>query len=407
MALFIFARYRRDGIVTFNTFNPFSQFNAGASIPGDEPVFVLPLTDNGSGVVNTLIDRGTGVATFTRATAAACRLSTGLWKLDVASGAARSHYLDLTPGSGTYTYGGYLSEPAATQLAVAPRDMTNAAWVAVNVTVAQTGTGIDGVVNACSRLTSGAIGGSVQQTVVAAASTRTYSCSITRISGTGTITINQGATTLDVTASLVTNFPVLVQLPASVLNAAFGITFGASGDVIFVDCNQFEAGGLATTPIPAAGTRNADSFVFSDITGFFNAAAGTIYYESVPNVVATDAVPIEFNDGTGNEIIGNDYTATDFARLVVLDGGVAQALIGSASLNQGAVNKIASSYAVNSFAISKNGGSVSTDVSGTLPTVDRLYIGSRITTLQLNGTIKNVRLWQTQLAPVYLQNMTS
>ena len=72
------------------------------------------MADAGNGAVSIALGYGIGTGTVTRATAAACKLATGLWKLDVASGTLRSHYLGANTAVGPY--GGYLSEVAATQL---------------------------------------------------------------------------------------------------------------------------------------------------------------------------------------------------------------------------------------------------------------------------------------------------
>jgi len=181
--------------------------------------FIIPLSDAGGGVVSTTALRATGSATFTRATAAAARLSTGLWNLSVVSGSPRSHYWEFS--TGIYTYGGYISEPAATQI-ISPtktRDLTDGAvWVSTTMTVAATSTGIDGVANSCSRLTAAGATSTLLQTITAAASTRTFSAFVKRITGTGTILIVQGATTLDITALINTSTFTLVQLPASVVD---------------------------------------------------------------------------------------------------------------------------------------------------------------------------------------------
>lgn len=363
------------------------------------PDFWAPLSDAGAGAVNTTLLRGTGPATFTRATAAACRLSTGLWKLDVASGTARSHYHEFSPG--VMTYGGYLAEPAATQLALNPRDMTQAAWVAVNVTAAQDGVGIDGVTNSCTRLTSDAIGGSVQQTVVAAGSSRTYSCFIKRVSGTGTITINQGATTLDVTASVNSTTFTLVQLNANVLNAAFGITFGASGDVILVDCNQFEAGAVATTPIPAAGSRAVDILTYP-FSGNAEGATGTAYAEIVySGTFAGFAIgtttggtrPLGQNSSVTSVVIGDGTT-------VVTKSGLSSALTG--------VRKRASSWGALGQVITGDGATVSSgafdgDMGSTAIAIGSNSSGGN----HFIGSVMNARIWRVQAANSQLQGITS
>jgi hypothetical protein len=158
---------------------------------GASPSFNLPLLDLGSGAVNTspVSSLGSGTPTFTRATVAWTKLSSGLWA-QVASGTARSYYLgaDTTVGA----YGGYLPEGAATQL-VTPtasiRDMTDASWVKVTMTAAKTATGIDGVSNSATTLTATAGAATILQTLLAAASSRTYSMFMKRRTGTGTVLI--------------------------------------------------------------------------------------------------------------------------------------------------------------------------------------------------------------------------
>ena len=222
--------------------------------------FYAPLNDAGAGAVNLVLARGTGSATFTRASVATTMLSNGLIGA-VATGVARSCY------SPAGIYLGYLAEGAATQL-VTPtasiRDMTDASWVAVTMTTAKTSVGWDGAANSATRLTATGAGATILQTLVAAASSRTYSCGIRRVTGTGTIKLVQGATkSPDLSASLNSSTYTKVELAASVLNAAYGIEIGTSGDAIDVDFNQFEAGAFSTSRIVTAGaTRAADVLTY-------------------------------------------------------------------------------------------------------------------------------------------------
>ena len=212
--------------------------------------FLLEFADLGAGVVSTVEAITGATPTFTRATVAWTKLSTGLWA-EVASGSPRSFYSGFTTAVGTYL--GYLAEGERTQL-VTPdasiRDMTDAAWVAgATMSVAKTGIGIDGVVNSCSRLTGGGVAATntILQTLTAAASSRTYSVWLRRVTGTGVVNITQdgGSTWTAVTSDLVTANFVRVSLTASVLNAAFGIQVETDGDVVLADFNQFEAGAFA------------------------------------------------------------------------------------------------------------------------------------------------------------------
>ena len=350
----------------------------------------LPFSDSGSGAVDTS-GFVSGVATFTRATAAACRLSTGLWKLDVATGVARSHYHEFTPG--TMTYGGYLAEPAATQLALLPRDMTNAAWTkGATITVAQDGTGIDGVANSCTRVTAGAVEATntVLQTLTAAASSRTYSAWIKRVTGTGTVAITQdGVAYTDITSQLNTTSFVQVQLNASQLNASFGIRLTTSTDVILVDCNQFEAGAVATTPIPAAGTRNADVLTYT-VAGNADTAVGTAYAE-VATIFSTAPVAAATFVGRLSLVAA----AAALTTITVFDGTTAVTKTGLTSLATG-IRKRASSWGTGLVSTGDGAAVAAGSFDGAIFSGATIDVGSTAGTSQASGTIKNLRIWTTQ-----------
>lgn len=293
--------------------------------------FSLGFADKGAGIVDLTPNRaaGSGTPTFTRATTAYTKLSTGLWA-SVASGSPRYCYYGEDTVAKSAGDGGYLCELAATQL-VTPtasiRDMTDASWVKVTMTAAKTSVGITGGANTATRLTAAGAVSTILQTLVAAASTRTYSCWMRRVTGTGTILIQQGATTLDVTALINSTTYTLVQLPASVLNSAFGITINTNTDAIDVDFNQFEAGNTATSPLDAAGAaRNADVLTYVG-SGNINAAQGTAYAEintflpagqnSSGNmcIVASDAVnTLRIVSGQPNTAIGTNDSTTSVTK---------------------------------------------------------------------------------------------
>lgn len=351
----------------------------------------MALPDAGSGAVDAGIF-GLGAATFTRATAAACRLSTGLWKLDVASGVARSHYWEYTPG--VMTYGGYLTELAATQLCLDPRDMTTANWtLGATLTRLKNRPGIDGAANTATRLTGGAVAGTntILQTLVAAASSRTVSFFIKRITGTGAINLMQGATTLDVAALLNTTSYVQVQLNASVLNSAFGIQVATNGDVIDVDCGQFEAGAMASTPIPAAGSRNADLLTYT-YAGNANAASGTCYAELAHMFANGGIIGIGFGTGATNHPLRSSAD-TDMR---IGDGTNTATKAGLTAYVSG-VRKRASSWGADGLAVTGDGATVATATFAGAMASTGIAIGSGTGGAnQWNGTIKNVKIWTYQ-----------
>jgi hypothetical protein len=175
---------------------------------------------------------------------------------------------------------------------------------------------------------------------------------------------------------------------------------------------QLEQGAFATSVIPTtttALTRNADvaSMTGTNFSSWYNAVEGTLFVDFQTRNPQIDAVPVTTNDGTNNNRIGFDITSTGFGREVVDSGGSSQALIGTGGLVNGAANKMAAVYKVNDFSIVKNGGSASTDVSGTVPTVTQLSIGSRVSTLYLNSTIRSIRYYPVRLPDSTLQALTA
>ena len=410
--------------VTYSDFAPPSPsfVNGGVTVNGtgavyvaEIPSFYAPFADLGAGVVDTTLTLGTGPATFTRATVAWTKLSTGLWA-SVASGSPRSCYIGANTAVGDY--GGYFAEAAGTQL-VTPtasiRDMTNAAWTAgATMTVAKDGVGIDGVTNSCSRLTGGAVEATntIFQTLVAAASSRTYSCWIKRVTGTGVINLTEDAlgTATDVTASINSSTFTRVSVTASVLNASFGIQVVTSGDVILVDFNQFEAGAFATSPMDAAGAaRNLDVLTYP-FSGNGLDAQGTMYAEGYPlDAHGSNSGFLQINDASANNQHQMQRSTTPVFVGVTVAATVGTGVCTTATtLADATAFKAAYSWATNSFAASANGTAPTVDSSGAVPTgLTQIRLSNALGNTGWNGFLKNVRIWQRQLPDAVLQAITT
>lgn len=379
-------------------------YTALRELVNDTAGFVALMSDLGLGRVDTRLHSGLGVATFTRATTAAARLVNGDWNLAVASGIPRAHYLpDLT-------YGGYLSEGAATQLitpSAAVRDMTNAAWVKANMNAVKTETGIDGVALSASRLTATGANGTALFTLTAAASSRTYSCFIKRVTGSGSVQITQNNGGAWTTVSLPLAGFNLVQLNASQLNAVFGIRLVTSGDAIAVDCNQFEAGTFATTPIPSAGTRNADQLTYQ-FSGNASAAAGSAYVEQATDrpsgLTSGDFTVLHFGVGTGL-LVPTGSADTEFR----INDGTNSVTKTGLTTTADASRKRAASWGAGGLVVTGDNLTVATgsfdgDIGST-----SIAVGYRASSNDnyLFGCLKNVRIYGTQVANSLLQSMTT
>lgn len=379
--------------------------NAGLS-------FFLPLGDAGAGAVNTTPANASGspTATFTRATTAWTKLASGLWA-SVASGTARSCYLGQSTAVGAY--GGYFAEGAATQL-VTPtasiRDMSDASWAKVTMTAAKTSTGIDGVATSCSRLTASGASATILQTLVAAATTRTYSCFIKRITGTGEIDISEDGTTwTDITSQINSSTFTRVSITVSQLNAAFGLRIVTNGDAIDVDFNQFESGSFASSPMDAAGAaRNADVLTYTS-SGNASVVAGTAYFETQStNATALTESQLDINDGSTNNRVLFRKTTAPGARLDIASGGVAQAAEVAGTPVAGVIGKYAGVWNTNYGKIAF-GGTLSTgDLVVTVPvSFTTITVGQDQAAGQpLFGTIRNLRIWTRQLADSQITSLT-
>lgn len=307
---------------------------------------------------------------------------------------------------------GYLAEGAGTQL-VTPtasiRDMTNAAWVkGATMTAALTGTGIDGVANSCTRLTGGAAAGTntAFQTLVAAATSRTYSCYIKRVTGTGVINITQNGGTgyTDITSQINSSTFTRVSLNASVLNAAFGIQIVTNGDVILVDFNQFESGAFATSPMASAGAaRNADVLTYPS-AGNISGTVGSAYVE----VATGDSV-------TGPAgVVATTYPSgaplyISSANTLLYDGATQIVASPAQTVAVNSSYKLASSWGGVEAKFAKNGGASSGSVAfdGNLNVGADVRIGFWDTTQYFYGTIRNVRIYSAQLSAAQLSAMTA
>lgn len=163
---------------------------------------------------------------------------------------------------------------------------------------------------------------------------------------------------------------------------------------IYVWGGQFESGSFPTSPILTYGstaTRALDNISIATSAFPLSATAGSILaiYTMQENNGSNPAI-LSITNGTTNECHIIDATGPTAARYYAIDGGVYQ-VTNSLTINtDGTQNKIASAFAANDFATTANGGSVTTDVSGTLPTVTTLYTGGTNGHNIMTGTIAKV-----------------
>jgi hypothetical protein len=296
------------------------------------------------------------------------------------------------------------------------RDLTQAAWVSTNITPAKDQIGADGVSNSASGITSTAGNGTILQTITSASAARATSAYVKRITGSGAIEMTQnGGTTW--TAVTVTGGWTRVQIPsATVTNPVVGFRIVASGDAIAVDYVQCENGAFITSPVATAGatvTRSADvaSITGANFSSWYRQDAGTVFVEALMPFVASGARgPVNINNSgsanTNRIMIRNGGAGLLDHRIQVNDVTQANLEPGN-TLVANVFFKSALGLANNNFAAAFNGSNLLTDTSGTLPTVNQIFIGNGAnSTSEQASTIRRLTYWPSRLPNYLLQELT-
>ena len=353
---------------------------------------------------------GAGDFTVTRDTTARRFNSAGLIE-SVASGIPR---LDYYTSGGTAGCPALLVEPAATNLALHSRDLSNAVWSGTNVTRAKNAVGADGVASGATTLTATAASGTVLQAISHASQSRVFSAYVRRVTGTGAIqmTTNGGTNWTTVTiSSLYTQVACAAQTVAS---GTVGFRMAVSGDVIEVDFTQGEVGPVATSPIPTTtgtGSRSADVVSVSGaVSGSIGQTEGTMYVEFEHTSNTAERRLIALSDGTGTNRIF--IWAINNILYAQIQGN--SILIVNPILS--GYNKVAFAYQQNGVSgnlfASINGGAVVSGTSTTYPpTINRVAIGNSenaaSAVFQWNNRIRAAALYTTRLTNAELATLTT
>jgi hypothetical protein len=187
-----------------------------------------------------------------------------------------------------------------------------------------------------------------------------------------------------------------------------------SSQSIYVWGAQLEQGSFSTSYIPtttSTATRSAD-FAYMDGTNFsswYNATEGTLQSEYIINGVdsAYNNTSVMITDGTESNYIAV-FGYTPAYGWVQSSGATSFGTGVGGSTTSNTAYKLAVGYKVNDFASSLNGGTVATDNSGSIPTVNRMLIGRRVSLDRpLNGVVRRLLYYPKRLTNAQLQNLTA
>ena len=175
---------------------------------------------------------------------------------------------------------------------------------------------------------------------------------------------------------------------------------------------QLEAGAFPTSYIPttaATVTRSADvaQMTGTNFTSWYRQDEGTVYCQATSNSTANSAY-WSLQGSSSNGITVLVYPSNRISYQVIDTS--AQADLNFAAYSSVGVARTAAAYKANDFAVAGNGGTVSTDTSGTVPTLTSFVIGNYPgggTSYDYSGTISRLAFYPLRLSNAQLQNLTA
>ena len=114
------------------------------------------------------------------------------------------------------------------------------------------------------------------------------------------------------------------------------------------------------------------------------------------------------SDGTTANSVGVRYGSSGSQpSLTVITSSTNQAILVTGAMIAGTSYKLAGAYKANDFAVSRDAGTVGTDISGTVPVVTQAEIGMLAGTSFSTQTIKKLAYYTLRVTNAQLQALTS
>lgn len=185
---------------------------------------------------------------------------------------------------------------------------------------------------------------------------------------------------------------------------------GSSGGYVY-GVQLESSASYVSSYIPTYGTstsRSADSCSLTNASNLIGQSEGTLFWDL--ETTNTDLYKrLSLNDGsTTNWIFVGIELATGVCRGYVKDSGVVQVSVTGTTDLTGDRIKLALAYANNDFILYANGSQVATDTSGTVPSCNRIDVGSQNPASDVNAqsTTKQAILFPTRLTNDQLAELT-
>lgn len=244
----------------------------------------------------------------------------------------------------------------------------------------------------------------------------------------GSITFNLNTGTASVTGTGISSYSI-TPLPNGWYRCAITATFGTTDTygqypVTMLSTNpmdsvsgvylwgaQLEQGAFPTSYIPtttATVTRASDRLTFPT-AAWYNGSEGAMALQgAIPNAGASIRRFATLSDGTINNTIQLANAASNTAAYMeVRDTLAIQASMTAGSFTAGSYVKNGLAYKANDFALTSNGSAITSDSSGSVPTINLLTLGSHNAGGNyINGGLKSFKYYPLRVTNSQLQLLT-
>lgn len=172
---------------------------------------------------------------------------------------------------------------------------------------------------------------------------------------------------------------------------------------------QLEQGAFATSVIltsTAAATRSTDvaQITGTNFSSWYNPAEGSIYHQGRSSSAANF---FSIDDTTVNNRITSYMPSATTPSFFVQVSGAGMCDVTSSTVAAGSVFAQANAYQTDNFAIATNGGAISTDLGGGVPSVSRLLLGANtFNAAVINGHLRRFTYFPQRLSNSTLQTIT-
>lgn len=356
----------------------------------------------------------------------------------VASGVPRFNF-DLATGKRRL-----LIEGSRTNLCLRSQEFDNASWTKTDASVtADAATAPDGTTTA-DKLTVSAAGGRVRQSVtISSGATVAGSCFVKKsgsanwailsaVAGAETknvwVNLTTGALgTVQSAGSVITTFSAarveslpngwsrihfvavttgVTSFEMSVSAAQSDNTASANADELYTWGAQIEAGQWPSSYIPttsASVTRSADTLSRTDPDGLINVNEGTLFVSAIApydDPTNTQARTIAVLDDNSNANIHRWlFTTAGNLQFQTVVSSASQASFSTITAPGTSAFRVASGYKTDDVAAIRDGGTINSDTSASMPTVSRFRLGSTASGAQpLYGEIESIGYWPRRLS---------